>query len=99
MALRNVLRIRLPFDIPLCASACLALVAWAAAARTLRIVRYDGVTVEVIVEGRGPAIVLLPSLGRDSEEFDPVAALKRLSTLTPIVETHPGAVTSPVLCG
>jgi hypothetical protein len=59
------------------------------------IVRYDGVTVEVIVEGRGPAIVLLPSLGRDSEEFDPVAALKRLSTLTPIVETHPGAAESP----
>jgi len=27
----------------------------------------------MIAEGRGPLIVLLPSLGRDSEEFDPVA--------------------------
>ncbi|MEO8099024.1 MAG: alpha/beta hydrolase [Acidobacteriota bacterium] len=33
-----------------------------------------GVAIEVIAEGRGPLIVLLPSLGRDSEEFDPVAA-------------------------
>src|SRR5580700_5817445 len=31
------------------------------------------VTIEVIEEGRGPLIVLLPSLGRDSEEFDPAA--------------------------
>lgn len=31
------------------------------------------VSIEVIAEGRGPLIVLLPSLGRDSEEFDPVA--------------------------
>jgi pimeloyl-ACP methyl ester carboxylesterase len=31
------------------------------------------VTIEVISEGRGPLIVLLPSLGRDSEEFDPIA--------------------------
>jgi pimeloyl-ACP methyl ester carboxylesterase len=31
------------------------------------------VSIEVISEGRGPLIVLLPSLGRDSEEFDPVA--------------------------
>ena len=30
--------------------------------------------IEVIAEGRGPLLVLLPSLGRDSEEFDPVAA-------------------------
>jgi pimeloyl-ACP methyl ester carboxylesterase len=73
MALRNVLPIGLRVCLLLCASACLALTASAAGARTREIVRYDGVTVEVIVEGRGPAIVLLPSLGRDSEEFDPVA--------------------------
>jgi pimeloyl-ACP methyl ester carboxylesterase len=45
----------------------------AMAQKTRAIVRYDNVTLEVIVEGRGPLIVLLPSLGRDSEEFDPVA--------------------------
>ena len=41
--------------------------------RTREIVRHDNVAIEVIAEGRGPVIVLLPSLGRDSEEFDPVA--------------------------
>jgi pimeloyl-ACP methyl ester carboxylesterase len=41
--------------------------------RTRDVVQRDGVTIEVIAEGRGPLIVLLPSLGRDSEEFDPVA--------------------------
>jgi len=45
----------------------------AARRRTREIVQYDGVTIETIAEGQGPAIVLLPSLGRDSEEFDPVA--------------------------
>src|ERR1700750_217558 len=42
-------------------------------ARTNYMVRYDNVAIEVIAEGRGPLIVLLPSLGRDSEEFDPIA--------------------------
>jgi len=46
----------------------------ASAQRTRDVVRRDNVTIEVIAEGRGPLIVLLPSLGRDSEEFDPVAA-------------------------
>ena len=41
--------------------------------RTREAVSRDGVTVDVIAEGRGPLIVLLPSLGRDSEEFDPLA--------------------------
>ena len=41
--------------------------------RTRQMVRYENVSIEVIAEGRGPLIVLLPSLGRDSEEFDPVA--------------------------
>jgi pimeloyl-ACP methyl ester carboxylesterase len=44
------------------------------AGRTRDVVRYGGVAIEVIQEGRGPLIVLLPSLGRDSEEFDPIAA-------------------------
>jgi pimeloyl-ACP methyl ester carboxylesterase len=44
------------------------------AQRTREVVRYGNVSVDVIAEGRGPLIVLLPSLGRDSEEFDPVAA-------------------------
>ncbi len=43
-------------------------------ARTREIVQRDNVTIEVIAEGMGPLIVLLPSLGRDSEEFDPAAA-------------------------
>ncbi len=43
-------------------------------ARTRELVRSKDATIEVIEEGRGPLIVLLPSLGRDSEEFDPVAA-------------------------
>lgn len=45
----------------------------AMAQRTREVIRRDNVTIEVIAEGRGPLLVLLPSLGRDSEEFDPVA--------------------------
>ena len=41
--------------------------------RTRELVRRDNVAIEVIAEGRGPLIVMLPSLGRDSEEFDPAA--------------------------
>jgi pimeloyl-ACP methyl ester carboxylesterase len=41
--------------------------------RTREFVRYGEVAIEVIVEGRGPAIVLLPSLARDSEDYDVVA--------------------------
>src|SRR5215471_18808694 len=36
-------------------------------------VLHENVNIEVIAEGRGPLIVLLPSLGRDSEEMDPIA--------------------------
>jgi pimeloyl-ACP methyl ester carboxylesterase len=42
--------------------------------RARELAHHDNVTIEVIAEGRGPAIVLLPSLGRDSEEFDAWAA-------------------------
>ena len=41
--------------------------------RTRTLVKYDNVEIDVIVEGRGPAIVLLPSRGRDSEDYDEVA--------------------------
>jgi len=43
-------------------------------ARSTYIVHNDNVSIEVIAEGRGPLIVMLPSLGRDSVEFDPAAA-------------------------
>ena len=46
----------------------------AAQPRTREVIHRDDVAIEVIEEGSGPLIVLLPSLGRDSEEFDPVAA-------------------------
>jgi pimeloyl-ACP methyl ester carboxylesterase len=41
--------------------------------RTRQLVRYADVAIEVIVEGLGPAVVLLPSLARDSEDYDAVA--------------------------
>jgi pimeloyl-ACP methyl ester carboxylesterase len=41
--------------------------------RSREFVRYDDVAIDVIVEGRGPAIVLLPSLARDSDDYDEVA--------------------------
>jgi len=43
------------------------------AQRTREVIRHDNVTIDLIAEGHGPLLVLLPSLGRDSEEFDPVA--------------------------
>lgn len=42
--------------------------------RRRELVRDNGVALDVIVEGDGPAIVFLPSLGRDSEDYDTVAA-------------------------
>ncbi len=42
--------------------------------RTREIVSYDNVAIDLIAEGRGPLIVMLPSRGRDSEDFDEVAA-------------------------
>ena len=46
----------------------------AAQERTRSLVKYDNVEIDVIAEGRGPLIVLLPSRGRDSEDYDEVAA-------------------------
>ncbi|WP_321883318.1 alpha/beta fold hydrolase [Paraburkholderia bannensis] len=39
------------------------------------LVNYDSVQIETIAQGKGPVIVLLPSLGRGAEDFDVVAAL------------------------
>jgi pimeloyl-ACP methyl ester carboxylesterase len=44
-----------------------------AARRRREFVRHQDVSLEVIVDGDGPAIVLLPSLARDSEDYDEVA--------------------------
>ena len=41
--------------------------------RSRELLRYDRVMIDVIVEGQGPAIVLLPSLARDSDDYDEVA--------------------------
>ena len=42
--------------------------------RTRTLVTYDNVQIDTIAEGKGPLIVLLPSRGRDSEDYDAVAA-------------------------
>jgi len=42
--------------------------------RRRHIVRRADVAIEVIAEGAGPPVVMLPSTGRDSEDFDDVAA-------------------------
>src|SRR5262245_17286145 len=41
--------------------------------RTRELVRYADVQIDVITEGSGPLIILLPSRGRDSEDYDEVA--------------------------
>src|ERR1043165_3974704 len=46
----------------------------AAQERTRSLVKYDDVEIDLIAEGRGPLIVLLPSRGRDSEDYDEVAS-------------------------
>lgn len=43
-------------------------------ARHTVLVKREGVTIEVVVEGSGPTLVLLPSRGRGGEDFDEVAA-------------------------
>jgi len=42
--------------------------------RARHMVRYDNVEIDVIAEGKGPLLVLLPSRGRDSEDYAEVAA-------------------------
>jgi pimeloyl-ACP methyl ester carboxylesterase len=55
------------------AVAALLLPGATAAERTRVLVRYGGIVIETIVEGAGPAVVLLPSLARGSEDYDAVA--------------------------
>ena len=47
--------------------------ATAAVERRTELVRYGEVQIEVVAEGAGPAVVLLPSLARDSDDYDAVA--------------------------
>jgi pimeloyl-ACP methyl ester carboxylesterase len=56
-------------------SACLMafVVNAARAEQTRSIVAYDDVRIDVIVEGTGPLVVLLPSRGRGSADFDEIA--------------------------
>jgi pimeloyl-ACP methyl ester carboxylesterase len=57
-------------------SACLIVLgtASARAERIREIVAYDDVRIDVVAEGNGPLVVLLPGRGRGSEDFDEVAA-------------------------
>jgi pimeloyl-ACP methyl ester carboxylesterase len=51
------------------------MMAMADQARTSRVLRRENVTIETIIDGDGPAFVILPSYGRDSgADFDPVVA-------------------------
>jgi hypothetical protein len=54
-------------------SACLVALGTPAAQaeRIQEIILYDDVRIEVIAEGRGPTVVLLPSRGRDSRSRRP----------------------------
>ena len=55
----------------------LAIGSMGAEAQTQRhreVIKYGNVSLDVIAEGSGPLIVLLPSRGRDSEDYDEVAA-------------------------
>lgn len=42
--------------------------------RSRHLVCHGATSIDVIREGRGPLVVMLPSLGRDSEDYDDVAA-------------------------
>lgn len=41
--------------------------------RRTELIRYNNIQIEVVFEGNGPAVVLLPSLARDSDDYDEVA--------------------------
>ena len=54
---------------------CLVIAGGASAAeRTRSIVAYDDVRIDLVAEGAGPLVVLLPSRGRGSLDFDELAA-------------------------
>lgn len=61
--------------VPAALASLMALSAAAAQAETVReIVSYDDIRIEVIAEGKGPLVVMLPSRGRGAEDFNEVAA-------------------------
>src|SRR5262249_10103168 len=63
------------FVVPaLAASVLMSVAAAAEGERARHMVRYDNVEIDVIAEGKGPLLVLLPSRGRDSEDYAEVAA-------------------------
>ena len=45
----------------------------AATERRSELVHYNDVQIDVVIDGSGPAVVLLPSLARDSDDYDEVA--------------------------
>src|SRR5882672_3048626 len=45
----------------------------AAAERRSELVHYNDIQIDVVIDGSGPAVVLLPSLARDSDDYDEVA--------------------------
>jgi pimeloyl-ACP methyl ester carboxylesterase len=58
------------------AFAAVSIMAFAVPARAepeMQIAFYDDVRIEILAEGRGPLIVMLPSRGRGAEDFDNVA--------------------------
>lgn len=55
------------------ASALMGLSTAARAEPVRQIVAYDDVRIEVVAEGNGPLVVMLPSRGRGAEDFDAVA--------------------------
>src|SRR4051812_49817405 len=60
--------------LPLAVALAIGMVGAATSAeRRSELVRYGDVQIEVVVEGAGPAVVLLPSLARDSDDYDQVA--------------------------
>ncbi len=64
------LMLSLPIVVAMVAGAAAAA---AAAERRTELIRYGDVRVEVVMDGAGPAVVLLPSLARDSDDYDAVA--------------------------
>jgi len=45
----------------------------ATAERRSELIHYNDVQIDVLIDGSGPAVVLLPSLARDSDDYDEVA--------------------------
>ncbi len=44
-----------------------------AAERRSELIHYNDIQIDVVIDGSGPAVVLLPSLARDSDDYDEVA--------------------------